>query len=35
MSISGCTSLDIGYECGNNDYNIMVRLENPLTREYL
>ncbi len=35
MPISGFTTVDIGCERGNNAYNIVNRLENPVTKEYL
>ena len=33
--MNGFTTGDIGCERGNNAYNIVNRLENPVTREYL
>jgi len=35
MPINGFTTIDIGCERGNNAYNIVNRLENPITAEYL
>ena len=35
MPINGFTTVDIGCERGNNAYNIVNRLENPITMEYL
>lgn len=35
MPINGFTTVDIGCERGNNAYNIVNRLENPVTSEYL
>lgn len=35
MPINGFTTVDIGCERGNNAYNIVNRLENPVTKEYL
>lgn len=35
MPISGFSTVDIGCERGNNAYNIVSRLENPVTKEYL
>ena len=34
MPLNGFTTVDIGCERGNNAYNIMNRLENPITIEY-
>ena len=35
MPFNGFTTVDIGCERGNNAYNIVNRLENPITQEYL
>ena len=35
MPFNGFTTVDIGCERGNNAYNIVNRLENPVTKEYL
>ena len=35
MPFNGCTTVDIGCERGNNAYNIVNRLDNPVTKEYL
>ena len=35
MPLNGFTTVDIGCERGNNAYNIVNRLENPFTAEYL
>lgn len=35
MPFNGFTTVDIGCERGNNAYNIVNRLENPITSEYL
>ena len=35
MPLNGFTTVDIGCERGNNAYNIVNRLENPVTKEYL
>lgn len=35
MPMNGFTTVDIGCERGNNAYNIVNRLENPVTKEYL
>ena len=35
MPFNGFTTVDIGCERGNNAYNIVNRLDNPVTKEYL
>ena len=35
MPVNGFTTVDIGCERGNNTYNIINRIENPFTQEYM
>lgn len=35
MPVNGFTTVDIGCERGNNTYNIVNRIENPFTQEYM
>jgi len=35
MPFNGFTTIDLGCERGNNAYNMVNRLENPVTKEYL